>query len=97
MHYLLFYEVVADYIERRAECRAEHLALARETCARGELVLAGALDAPVDGAVFLFRGESPEVAERFARADPIVQRGLVTRWWVREWKTVVGALAEHPV
>ena len=95
MHYLLFYEVVPDYAKRRAECRAEHLALARAACERGELVLAGALNEPVDGGVFLFKGDSPQAAERFARADPVVTRGLVTRWWVREWKTVVGALAKH--
>ena len=28
MHYLLFYETVPDYLERRSQFRAEHLALA---------------------------------------------------------------------
>jgi hypothetical protein len=28
MHYLLFYEVEADFIEKRAQYRTEHLALA---------------------------------------------------------------------
>lgn len=37
-----------------------------------------------------FRGESSEVAEAFARVDPYVVNGLVTRWRVREWTTVVG-------
>src|SRR3954468_664950 len=90
MHYLLFYEVVADYAERRKAFRKEHLANARAAHARGELVLGGALADPVDGAVLLFRGESPAVAESFATADPYVQNGLVTRWRVREWTTVVG-------
>jgi hypothetical protein len=44
----------------------------------------------VDGAVLLFRGDSPAVAEAFAAADPYVTHGLVTRWWVRTWTTVVG-------
>ena len=90
MHYLLFYDVVADYAERRKAFRKEHLALARAAHARGELVLGGALADPVDGAVLLFRGDSPAVAEAFAAADPYVQNGLVTRWRVREWTTVVG-------
>jgi uncharacterized protein YciI len=90
MHYLLFYDVVPDYVERRAALRTEHLALARAACARGELVLAGALADPVDGAVLLFRGDSPAAAEAFAAADPYVRRGLVTRWRVRAWTTVVG-------
>jgi len=97
MHYLLFYEVVDDYVNRRAAFRGAHLALAREAVARGELVLGGALAHPPDGAVLLFRGASPEVAEAFARQDPYVSNGLVTRWYVREWTTVIGAGAQAPI
>jgi len=96
MHYLLFYEVVGDYVERRVAFRAEHLAFARQAAERGELVLGGALADPVDGAVLLFRGDSPAVAERFAAADPYVKNGLVRSWHVREWTTVVGPGAEVP-
>ena len=94
MHYLLFYDVVPDYVERRAAYRAEHLALARAAHARGELVLGGALAEPADGAVLLFRGDSPAAAEAFAAVDPYVRNGLVTRWRVRAWATVVGDGAE---
>jgi uncharacterized protein YciI len=90
MHYLLFYDVAPDYLQRRTAFRAEHLQLARDAHARGELVLAGALDNPVDGAVLLFAGSSPAAAEAFAAADPYVRNGLVTAWRVREWTTVVG-------
>ena len=94
MHYLLFYDVVPDYVERRAPLRAEHLALGRASVARGELVLGGALANPTDGAVLLFRGDSPAAAEAFAAADPYVRNGLVSRWRVRAWATVVGDAAE---
>ena len=97
MHYLLFYDVAPDYLTRRGEVRAEHLALAWQACARGELILAGALADPVDSAVLLFQGNSSEVAERFAAADPYVRHGLVTRWSVRPWTTVVGDSAASPV
>ena len=93
-HYLLIYDLAADYIERRAPLRSEHLALARAAEVRGELILAGALANPPDGAVLMFRGDSPEAAEAFAAADPYVKNGLVTRWRVREWTTVVGRDAE---
>ncbi len=96
MHFLLFYDVVPDYLTRRRALREEHLTLAREAVARGELLLGGALADPADGAVLLFRGDSPRVAERFAEADPYVRQGLVTAWRVREWTTVVGNLAEDP-
>jgi uncharacterized protein len=90
MHYLLLYDVVDDYLERRAALRDAHLRHARAAHARGELLLGGALADPVDGAVLLFRGSSPEVARAFAEADPYVREGLVTGWRVREWTTVVG-------
>jgi uncharacterized protein YciI len=90
VHYLLLYDYVPDVLDRRPPLRAEHLALARAAVARGELVLGGALADPVDGAVLLFRADSPAVAEAFAAADPYVRHGLVTRWRVREWTTVVG-------
>ena len=97
MHYLLFYDVAPDYLTRRAEFRNDHLKLARQAHARGELVLAGALADPVDGAILLFRGDSPEVAERFVAADPYVKNGLVKQWRVRPWSTVVGDGAATPV
>jgi uncharacterized protein YciI len=96
MHYLLFYELPDDYITRRAEFRNVHLKLGWEAAERGELVLAGALANPVDGAVLVFKGNSPEVAERFAKADPYVTSGIVKRWYVREWTTVVGDIATNP-
>jgi len=97
MHQLLLYDVVPDYVERRATYRAEHLSLAQTSHARGELVFGGALADPVDGAVLLFRGDSPAAAEAFARADPYVRNGLVTRWRVRAWNTVVGDGITLPV
>src|SRR5512143_4118581 len=96
MHFLLFYDVVDDYVERRAPFRAEHLSLIRKAVDRGELVMAGALADPVDGAVLVFRGPSPQPAESFAEADPYVLHGLVTRWRVRPWNTVVGDGAQLP-
>ncbi len=97
MHFLLFYDLEPDYLERRAEFRAEHLALAWAAQERGELVLAGALADPVDGAVLLFRGDTPGAAERFAEADPYVRAGLVNAWRVRAWTTVIGEGAATPV
>jgi uncharacterized protein YciI len=90
VYYLLFYDVVPDYVARRAALRAAHLDLARAAHARGELVLGGALADPVDGAVLLFRGDSPAAAEAFAATDPYVTNGLITRWRVRPWNIVVG-------
>jgi uncharacterized protein YciI len=51
----------------------------------------------VDGAVLLFKADDPGVVETFARTDPYVVNGLVTRWRIREWTTVAGAGAVTPV
>jgi len=88
--YLLLYDVVPDYIERRAPLREEHLRLVREAHARGELVLAGAHDDPPDGAVLVFKTSDRAVVQRFADADPYVKNGLVTRARIRAWNVVVG-------
>jgi uncharacterized protein YciI len=97
MHYLLFYEAGDDYIAKRTKYRRQHLAKAWEAAERGELVLGGAYANPVDGAMLLFRCESPTVVEQFARSDPYVTGGAVKRWYVREWTTVVGEQAETPI
>lgn len=97
MHYLLTYELVDDYLDRRAEYRDAHLALAWQAADRGDLLLAGALEDPVDTAALLFEGESAASAEAFANADPYVRNGLVKSWRVRPWKTVVGKMASTPV
>jgi uncharacterized protein YciI len=96
-HYLLFYEVGGDYAERRASFRSQHLKHAWSASERGELLLGGALAEPMDEAVLLFRGDSPAVAEAFAKSDPYVVNGLVKNWRVREWTTVVGPEASEPL
>jgi uncharacterized protein YciI len=90
MYYLLLYDVVEDFIERRAAFRDAHLALARAAQTRGELAMAGALWDPVDGAALLFHTDDRAVAERFAEGDPYVINGLVTRWRLRRWDVVIG-------
>jgi uncharacterized protein len=104
-HYLLFYELGEDHSTRRTQFRSAHLAKAWAASDRGELVLGGALANPApgetvgkpEGAALFFQGESPAVAEDFARTDPYVLNGLVKRWYVREWTTVAGAGAATPV
>jgi uncharacterized protein YciI len=88
-YFALFYELVPDYLARRPAHRDEHLRLARESLAKGELLFAGAFD-PADGALLVFRAADRSAVEAFARADPYVLMGLVSRWEVRPWSVVVG-------
>jgi len=89
-YYLLFYNLVDDYINRRAAFRPEHLRLAQEAHRRGELILAGALSEPADRALLVFRVSDRSIVEHFARSDPYVQNGLVKHWEIRLWTVVIG-------
>jgi uncharacterized protein YciI len=89
-YYALFYEAVDDFIERRGAYREEHLRLAREAHTRGELLLAGALANPPDGALLIFLADDAGTAENFARNDPYVKNGLIKRWKVKPWSVVIG-------
>ncbi|CAN7351461.1 YciI-like protein [Trinickia sp. LjRoot230] len=97
MHFLLFYDVAPDYLQRRAEFRAAHLSYAWQAVERGELVLGGALGDPVDRSVLLFQCESKEIVDAFAKKDPYVLNGVVTGWQIRPWTTVVGESADNPL
>lgn len=91
MYFVLRYDsVVDDYVNRRAPFRSEHLRLLREAHARGEVVMAGAVGDEPDGAIIIFRAESPEVAEHFVSHDPYVTNGLILTWRVQPWNVVVG-------
>ena len=96
-HFLLIYDFADDYLERRGQFRAQHLAFAWAAAERGELLAGGALADPADHGIILFSGETAAAAEAFARADPYVINGIVRSWRVRPWTTVVGALAATPV
>jgi uncharacterized protein YciI len=89
-HFALVYEVVPNFVERRAPFRDAHLTLLRDANARGMLLFAGPLGDPPDGALLIFRAESAEPVEALAEADPYVTAGLVTAWRVRPWNIVVG-------
>ena len=90
MYWLLLYDLVDDYLERRVPLRERHLGLARVSQGRGELLMAGAFADPVDGAALVFRTDDVSVIEAFVAADPYVREGLVRSWAIRPWTVVVG-------
>ena len=95
-YYLLFYETVDNYVEKRAPYRAQHLELARDAHARGELLLAGAFAEPADGAALVFRTADRGAVEDFVRRDPYVQNGLIKTWRIRPWTVVIGNDPSEP-
>ncbi len=96
MHFILTYDVVDSYTEKRKPFRPAHFEYAQRAYDAGKLILAGALANPADQAVFIFRGPTPDAAQAFAESDPYVLNGLVKAWRVREWTTVLGDGATLP-
>jgi uncharacterized protein YciI len=94
-YFALRYEVIDDYVAQRAKHREKHLKYGKEATERGELLLAGAFADPVDGALLVFQAPDKSVAEEFAKNDPYVTSGLVTRWDVRPWTVVVGKFVDE--
>jgi len=90
MHLALIYELVDDYLDRRTPLRDEHLGLARDAHARGDLVMAGAFNEPADRALLVWATEDEDVVRSFIEADPYVRNGLVSSWSIRKWNVVIG-------
>jgi len=95
-YFIMTYDLVDDYINRRPQYRDQHLRLARESHERGELILAGALSEPADRALLVFHVPQRSLVEEFAKNDPYVINGLVKRWEVRPWTVVIGEQMDSP-
>lgn len=90
MYHLLLYSTVDDFVQKRIPLRKSHYEHVQEAFEKGSLLKAGALGKPVDGVVFVFKGEQEEVIEEFAKNDPYVANGLVSDWAIRLWNVNVG-------
>jgi uncharacterized protein YciI len=88
-YFVLTYDVVDHFTDKRTPFRPAHIKEVRDAHARGELIMAGALGEPA-AAMLVFRGADKSVAETFAKNDPYVHEGLVKKWTVRPWTVVVG-------
>lgn len=93
-YYALIYHLTDDYLQRRPAFRAEHLQLAKDAEARGELVLGGAYSDPADTALLVWRGADAFAAENFVANDPYVKNGLIERWEIRPYTVVIGTAFE---
>ena len=69
-YFVLTYEVVEDFANKRTPFRPAHLKEVREAHGRGELIMAGALGEPA-GALLVFRAADKSAVEHFA-TDRIV-------------------------
>lgn len=89
-YYILFYETVENYVEKRSPYRTVHLANAKAAVDRGEIVMGGAFDEPADSVAIIFKVNDTSIITKFVEEDPYVQKGLISKWWIRPWNVVVG-------
>ena len=89
-YFILEYDFVDGYVEKRQPYRTEHLQQVQEAHERGEVVMAGALADDSNRGLLVWFVDDPGVAERFAASDAYVTNGIVQRWAVRPWNVVVG-------
>eukprot|EP01059_Diplonema_ambulator_P010359 TRINITY_DN20378_c0_g1_i1.p2 TRINITY_DN20378_c0_g1~~TRINITY_DN20378_c0_g1_i1.p2 ORF type:complete len:105 (+),score=18.58 TRINITY_DN20378_c0_g1_i1:57-371(+) len=85
---VLRYDYVPDVLEKRPPHRQAHLSYITGYKEKGMVKMGGAFDPAAEGAMIVMKGTREEV-EEFARNDPYVREGLVTKWSVRDWNVVV--------
>jgi len=88
---LLKYDYVPDVLEKRGPYREEHIALANRFIQEGSCLSGGPVgevgsEVP-KGALFVF--EDADSAEAYAKGDPYVANGIVTKYSIEEWNVVV--------
>ena len=85
---MLQYEFVDGMLQKRDPFRGAHLEQVEKWTKDGKLILGGAYSNPVDGGALVFDVASAKEVEDFAKEDPYVKNGLVTKYSVREWNVV---------
>jgi len=89
MYYLLIYQLVDNYLEKRTAHRPNHFNHVKAAQARGEFIMGGAFD-PAEEAALLFKVEDKSIIEEFAKTDPYVIGGVVTGWTIKKWVVAIG-------
>lgn len=88
--HILQYDYVADVVEKRKPFRDAHLAFIGKYVQQGNVIMGGAYGNPPTGALILFRNLSADEVEQFAKQDPYVVNGIVTKHSVQPYMAVAG-------
>ena len=81
-----FYDSLEDAMSKAPDVIAAHRARSQELHARGTLLMAGAfLNNPKEPLGTMAICTTREAAEEYARGDPFVLNGMVSKWYIREW------------
>ena len=89
MYFILTYQLVDNYIEKRTPYRPSHFELVKEFIATGELIMGGAFD-DEEQAILVFKVDDEAKIKAFTSRDPYVANGVVDSWAIRKWNMVTG-------
>ncbi len=88
MKYVLLYESAPNVITKAPNHFPAHRARLDEFRRRGELLMVGTFGNPQEeGSMAIF--STREAAEEFAKDDPFVVNGVVSRWQIRDWNEIL--------
>jgi len=90
-YYILTYNFVEGYLEKRTPYRQDHFTVAKDAVAAGDLLLGGATEGPGETGILIFQVEDKSQVELFAKQDPYVKNGIVTSYDIKEWNVVLGS------
>jgi uncharacterized protein YciI len=84
--FLTKYKTLEEVVAKAPEVIAAHISRSKEWHARGTLLMAGAfLDKSEEPLSTMGVLDSLEAAEAYANGDPFVLKGMVSKWYIREW------------
>lgn len=89
MYFLLVYQFVDDYLEKREAYRADHFQHVKAAQAKGAFFLGGAFEGGKEAGL-IFRVDNVKEVKAFVKNDPYYQAGLVTSWEAKLWHVVIG-------
>lgn len=94
-YYILFcvtsYRSVDEVKAKDPQSLFAHIARSKELHAKGKVFMAGAfLDQSDEPLTTMGIFSSREDAEAYAKGDPFVLNGTVTKWYIREWANILG-------
>ena len=92
MVYILTYEYVEDYLEKRKPHRKDHFDHVSPYIKSGNLLLGGATANPADKGIIIYKGLTKDQIQDIVKNDPYYKAGIIKHFSIREWTVVVGAL-----
>jgi len=90
MHFILTYQTVKNFNDRKQRFRSKHLELVKSYYQQRKLIMGGALLEPNDAALLIFKCDGLAEVEAFVEKDIYYQKGLILEYSIRQWSVAIG-------